>query len=54
MQRVDAEAMRLTDLGAAQTVIMSADGLDHHAEGMRGPLPAALMLRHAEDERHHD
>jgi hypothetical protein len=37
MQRVDAEAMRLTDLGATLTVTMSADGLDHYAVGMKDP-----------------
>jgi hypothetical protein len=37
MQRVDAEARRLTDLGATLTVVMSADGLDHYAVGMKDP-----------------
>ena len=37
MQRVDAEAKRLTDLGATLTVVMSADGLDHYAVGMKDP-----------------
>jgi hypothetical protein len=32
----DAEARRLTDLGATQTVVMSA-GLDHYAVGMKDP-----------------
>ena len=36
-QRVDAEARRLTDLGATLTVVMSADGLDHYAVGMKDP-----------------
>jgi hypothetical protein len=37
MQRVDAEARRLVDLGATLTVVMSADGLDHYAVGMQDP-----------------
>ena len=37
IQRVDAEARRLTDLGATLTVVMSADGLDHYAVGMKDP-----------------
>jgi hypothetical protein len=37
MQRVDAEARRLTDLGATLTVVMSEDGLDHYAVGMKDP-----------------
>ena len=37
MQRVDAEARRLTDLGATRTVVMSAEGLDHYAVGMKDP-----------------
>jgi hypothetical protein len=36
-QRVDAEARRLTDLGATLTVVMSEDGLDHYAVGMKDP-----------------
>jgi hypothetical protein len=36
-QRVDAEARRLTDLGATLTAVMSADGLDHYAVGMKDP-----------------
>ena len=36
-QRVDAEARRLTDLGATLTVVMSEDGLDHYAVGMQDP-----------------
>ena len=37
MQRVDAEARRLTDLGATNTGALSADGLDHYAIGMKDP-----------------
>jgi hypothetical protein len=37
MQRVDAEARRLTDLGATCTGALSADGLDHYAVGMKDP-----------------
>ena len=37
IQRVDAEARRLTDLGATLTVVMSEDGLDHYAVGMKDP-----------------
>ncbi len=36
-QRVDAEARRLADLGATITVVMSEDGLDHYAVGMKDP-----------------
>jgi hypothetical protein len=36
-QRVDAEARRLTDLGATLTVVMSADGFDGYAVGMKDP-----------------
>ena len=36
-QRVDAEARRLTDLGATRTGVLSADGLDHYAMGMKDP-----------------
>jgi hypothetical protein len=36
-QRVDAEARRLTDLGATCTGALSADGLDHYAVGMKDP-----------------
>jgi hypothetical protein len=36
-QRVDAEAKRLTDLGATLTVVMSADGFDGYAVGMKDP-----------------
>jgi Glyoxalase-like domain len=35
--RVDAEARRLTDLGATFTGALSADGLDHYAVGMKDP-----------------
>jgi hypothetical protein len=37
MQRVDAEARRLADLGATLTGALSADGLDHYAIGMKDP-----------------
>ena len=37
MQRVDAEARRLTDLGATVTGALSEDGLDHYAMGMKDP-----------------
>ena len=36
-ERVDAEARRLTDLGATFTGAMIADGLDHYAVGMKDP-----------------
>jgi Glyoxalase-like domain len=36
-QRVDAEARRLTDLGATPTGALGADGLDHYAMGMKDP-----------------
>ena len=36
-QRVDAEARRLTGLGATVTGALSADGLDHYAVGMKDP-----------------
>jgi hypothetical protein len=36
-QRVDAEARRLTDLGATNTGAMSEAGLDHYAVGMQDP-----------------
>ena len=36
-QLVDAEARRLTDLGATFTGALSADGLDHYAVGMKDP-----------------
>jgi hypothetical protein len=34
-QRVDAEATRLTDLGATCTKVLSTAGPDHHAVGMK-------------------
>ncbi len=37
IERVDAEAKRLTDLGATITVVMSADGFDGYAVGMKDP-----------------
>jgi len=37
MQRVDAEARRLADLGATLTGALSEDGLDHYAVGMKDP-----------------
>jgi hypothetical protein len=37
VQRVDAEATRLTNLGATCTGALSADGLDHYAMGMQDP-----------------
>ena len=36
-QRVDAEAKRLTELGATPTGALGADGLDHYAMGMKDP-----------------
>jgi Glyoxalase-like domain len=36
-QRVDAEARRLTDLGATFTGALGAEGLDHYAVGMKDP-----------------
>jgi len=36
-QQVDAEARRLCDLGATQTVVMATEGMDHYAVGMRDP-----------------
>jgi Glyoxalase-like domain len=36
-QRVDAEARRLVDLGATITGLLSAEGLDHYAVGMKDP-----------------
>jgi hypothetical protein len=36
-ERVDAEARRLTDLGATCTGALSADGMDHYAVGMKDP-----------------
>jgi hypothetical protein len=37
VQRVDAEARRLADLGATPTGALGADGLDHYAMGMKDP-----------------
>jgi hypothetical protein len=37
VQRVDAEARRLTGLGATLTVTMSEDGVDWYAVGMKDP-----------------
>ena len=37
MRRVDAEARRLTDLGATCTGALTAEGLDHYAVGMKDP-----------------
>jgi hypothetical protein len=36
-QRVDAEAERLAGLGATITGVLTADGLDHYAVGMKDP-----------------
>ncbi len=36
-QRVDAEARRLSDLGATVTGALSEEGLDHYAVGMKDP-----------------
>jgi hypothetical protein len=36
-QRVDAEASRLAGLGATITCVMSREGLDHYAVGMKDP-----------------
>jgi Glyoxalase-like domain len=36
-QRADAEARRLTDLGATLPGALSADGLDHYAVEMKDP-----------------
>ena len=36
-KRVDAEARRLTDLGATSTGALIEDGLDHYAMGMKDP-----------------
>jgi hypothetical protein len=36
-QRVDAEARRLCEIGATQTVVMATEGMDHYAVGMRDP-----------------
>jgi len=36
-QRVEAEAQRLCALGATRTVVLTAEGLDHYAVGMKDP-----------------
>jgi hypothetical protein len=36
-ERVDAEAKRLTELGATFTGVLGADDLDHYAVGMKDP-----------------
>jgi hypothetical protein len=36
-QQVDAEARRLTDLGATRTCVMYEEGIDHYAVGMKDP-----------------
>ncbi|MET8299399.1 VOC family protein [Streptomyces sp. NPDC005180] len=36
-RRVDAEADRLTSLGALITVVMYEEGIDHYAVGMKDP-----------------
>jgi hypothetical protein len=36
-RRVDAEARRLTELGATFTGALAADGVDHYAAGMQDP-----------------
>jgi hypothetical protein len=36
-ERVDAEARRLAGLGAVQTVVLAAEGMDHYAVGMQDP-----------------
>jgi glyoxalase superfamily protein len=37
IERVDAEAKRLADLGATITGALRADGIDHYAMGMKDP-----------------
>ena len=37
IQRVDAEARRLTELGGTPTGALTVEGLDHYAMGMRDP-----------------
>ncbi len=37
VRRVDAEASRLTELGATTTGAMESEGLDHYAVGMKDP-----------------
>jgi glyoxalase superfamily protein len=36
-ERVDAEARRLVGLGAVQTCVLAAEGMDHYAVGMQDP-----------------
>ncbi|MGC2374616.1 MAG: VOC family protein, partial [Solirubrobacteraceae bacterium] len=36
-QRVDAEARRLSDLGATMTAVLGEEGLDHYAVAMKDP-----------------
>jgi hypothetical protein len=36
-QQVDAEAQRLAGLGATITCVLSQEGLDHYAVGMKDP-----------------
>ena len=36
-QRVDAEARRLSDLGATMVAVLSEEGLDHYAVAMKDP-----------------
>jgi Glyoxalase-like domain len=36
-EQVDAEARRLCELGATQTVVMAEEGMDHYAVGMKDP-----------------
>jgi glyoxalase superfamily protein len=36
-ERVEAEARRLCEIGATQTVVMATEGVDHYAVGMRDP-----------------
>lgn len=36
-QRVDAEARRLTDLGATITAVLFEEGIDHYAVAMKDP-----------------
>jgi hypothetical protein len=37
LQRVDAEARRLSDLGATIVGVLSEEGIDHHAVAMKDP-----------------
>ena len=36
-ERVDVEVDRLVALGAAKTVVMDQEGIDHYAVGMKDP-----------------